>query len=225
MYKLYHHILCPFSRKVRAHMNSKHLEYELVAENFWLKRNDFIALNPAGQVPILLDQESDSVICGSNIIIEYLEEKHQDKNNFLGDSFVKKAETRRIQDWFDHKFFAEVTDPVLNERYLNRFLPYAKAPNSNILAIARSNLSVHFGYIDYLLETRKYLAGDMITVADFSAAAQISVLDYFSDINWQHFDSVKDWYSLIKSHKAFNEILQDNIAAITPPQWYAKLDF
>ncbi len=206
-------------------MNSKDLEYELVAENFWSKRRDFIALNPAGQVPILFDYENDNSICGSDAIIEYVEEKHNDKNSFLGECFVKRAEVRRLQSWFDSKFFTEITNPILNERYLNRFLPSAKAPNSNILAIARNNLAVHFGYIDYLLETRKYLAGDVVSVADFAAAAQISVLDYFSDINWQHYSNVKDWYSLIKSRRPFGEILQDNISTISPPNWYAKLDF
>ncbi len=224
MYKLYHHILCPFSRKVRAHLNSKGIEYELVGENFWVKRKEFIALNPAGQVPVLVD--GDKSICGSDVIIEYIEEKHQDGNNFLGDDYMQRAEVRRLQNWFDEKFFAESTDPILNERYLNRYLPGAKAPNSGILSIARNNLSVHFAYIDYLLESReKYLASDVMSVADIAAAAQISVLDYFADINWQHYANVKDWYSLIKSHKSFGEILQDSISSITPPNWYSKLDF
>lgn len=206
-------------------MNSKGLKYELVSENFWLKRKDFIALNPAGQIPVLFDEDNDVSICGSDVIVDYLEEKHDDGNSFIGDSYLKKAEVRRLQNWFDEKFFAEVTGPILNERFLNRYLPGAKAPNSNILSIARSNLAVHFAYIDYLLETRKYLAGDVVTVADFAAAAHISVLDYFADINWQHFANGKDWYSLIKSHKYFGEILQDELSSITPPAWYSKLDF
>ncbi len=203
-------------------MNSKNLNHELISENFWLRRKEFIAMNPNGQVPVLVD--GDVSICGSDVIIEYLEEKH-DKVVLLGDSLLKRAEVRRIQNWFDDKFFIEVTSPILNERYLNRYLPGAKAPNSGVLSIARSNLAVHFGYIDYLLETRQYLADDVVTVADFSAAAQISVLDYFADINWQHFANVKDWYSLIKSHKAFGEVLQDGVSTITPPVWYSKLDF
>lgn len=225
MYKLYHHTLCPFSRKVRTHMNCKNLEYELLSENFWLKNKDLIALNPAGQVPILRDLANDNVISGSDTIIEYLEEKYNQENNFLGGCFSSRAEVRRLQNWFDDKFYAEVTSPIIHERYLNRFLPDAKAPNPNILSIARNNLAVHFSYIDFLLQNSRYLAGENISVADFAAAGQISVLDYFSDINWQYYENVKEWYSMIKSQKSFSEILKDSVSTVTPPNWYSKLDF
>lgn len=225
MYKLYHHTLCPFSRKVRAHLNSKNLEYELLSENFWLKSKGLIALNPAGKVPILRDLANDNVISGSDIIIEYIEEKCNKEQNFLGQCFSSRAEVRRIQSWFDDKFFTEVTSPILHERYLNRFLPDAKAPNPNILSIARNNLAVHFSYIDFLLQNSRYLAGDAISVADFAAAGQISVLDYFSDINWQYYENVKEWYSLIKSQKSFGELLNDTVSTVNPPSWYSKLDF
>lgn len=225
MYRLYHHILCPFSRKVRAHLRSKEVDFELVEENFWERRKEFIALNPAGEIPILFDNSKSFGVCGSDVIIEYIEEKHVESRNFFGDNIEKKAESRRIENWFDRKFYSEVSKYILNERYFNRFLPDKKAPDSRVLRIARNNLNIHLNYIEYLLETRKYLAGDLISVADFSAAAQISVLDYFGDINWQHHRVVKDWYSLIKSHRAFGEILEDKIASVRPPEWYSKLDF
>ena len=81
------------------------------------------------------------------------------------------------------------------------------------------------GYIEYLLESRKYLASDQISIADFSAACQLSTLDYFGDINWSYYSVAKDWYSLIKSHKAFQEILKDRVANINPPEYYSNLDF
>ncbi len=225
MYRLYHHILCPFSRKVRAHLRSKNVDFELVGENFFERRKEFIAMNPAGTIPVLFDNSTGTVVCGSDVIIEYIEEKHTESRNFIGDSMVKKAESRRIQNWFDEKFYHEVSKYILNERYFNRYLPGIKSPNSEILRVARSNLNIHLSYIEYLLETRKYLAGDMISIADYCAAAHISVLDYFGDVNWQHHQSVKDWYSLIKSHKAFGEILKDRAPSVNPPEWYAKLDF
>lgn len=225
MYRLYHHVLCPFSRKVRAFLYSKEVDFELVAENFFQRRKEFVAMNPAGTVPILFENNSGVVICGSDVIIEYIEEKHEDSDSMLGLDALKRAEVRRIQNWFDQKFYQEVSKYVLNERYFNRYLPGAKAPDSNILRVARKNLNVHLNYIEYLLETRKYLAGDVISVADLSAAAQLSVLDYFGDINWQHHFSTKEWYSLIKSHRCFGEVLRDRVSSINPPEWYDKLDF
>ena len=225
MYRLYHHPICPFSRKVRVHMAAKEIGLELVTENFWERRKEFIAMNPAGTVPVLFDNSNSAVISESSAIIEYIEEKHDETRSFLGEGIVKRAEVRKIQSWFDLKFFNEVGKYVLNERYFNRYLPGAKAPDSEILRIARRNLNVHLSYIEYLLESRKYLAGEQISVADFAAASHLSVLDYFGDINWHHYNSVKEWYSLIKSHKVFSEILRDRIANINPPEWYSKLDF
>ena len=225
MYRLYHHSLCPFSRKVRVHMAAKEIGFELVPENFWERRKEFIAMNPAGTLPVLFDNANSVVISNSSTIVEYIEEKHQETKNFIGDSLVTRAEVRRLQNWFDEKFYNEVSKHVLNERHFNRYLPGVNAPDSEVLRVTRRNLNIHLSYIEYLLETRKYLGGDHISVADFSAAAQISVLDYFGDINWHHYLPAKDWYSLIKSHKIFGEILKDRIPNINPPEWYSKLDF
>lgn len=225
MYRLYHHPLCPFSRKIRVHLAAKEIGFELIQENFWERRKEFIAMNPAGTIPVLFDNQGTNLIIGSSVIVEYIEEKNLDTRNFLGDTFAKRAEIRRLQNWFDEKFFREVGIHVINERYFNRFLPGSHAPNSEILHIARKNLIVHLSYIEYLLESRKYLAGEQISVADFAAGSHLSVLDYFGDINWNHHLSVKDWYCLVKSHKIFSEMLKSRISKIDPPDWYSKLDF
>jgi len=225
MYRLYYHPLCPFSRKVRAHLTAKEIDFELVQENFWERRKEFIAMNPAGTVPVLFDNLSSNLIIYSSVICEYVEEKHVNTRNFFGDNSTKRAESRRLEHWFDDKFYHEVTKHILNQRYFNRFLSNSKAPDSEILRVARRNLNIHLSYIEFLLEGRKYLACDQVSVADFSAASHISVLDYFGDINWHHYAPVKDWYCLIKSHQIFNDIFRDRVANINPPEWYSKLDF
>ncbi len=225
MIHLYHHPLCPLSRKVRIHLAAKEIDFILVSENFWQRRKEFIAMNAAGTIPILFDDSTATTVCGSSVIVEYIEEKNNDGKNFIGDTPEIKAESRRIQNWFDEKFYNEVSKIILHERYFKRFTPGAHAPDSEILRVARLNLNMHLSYIEYLLENKKYLAQDQISIADFAAAAQISSLDYFGDINWQHHASVKDWYGLIKSHKIFSDILKDRITNINPPEWYSNLDF
>jgi glutathione S-transferase len=226
MYKLYHHPLCPFSRKIRIFLAAKEIEFELVAENVWERRKEFLAINPANTTPVLFDEENDFFVCNSSVIIEYIEEKHGQNNSFIGNSLASKAESRRIQSWFDEKFYQEVSKHILTEKYFNRFTPVAHQPNSEILRIARHNLNTHLSYIEYLIENQKYLASDdQITIADFAALGHISALDYFGDINWHHHEEIKNWYSLIKSHKFFNQILKDRVTNIFPPEYYSKLDF
>lgn len=182
-------------------------------------------MNPSGTIPVLFDNKNSAVIINSSVIIEYIEEKHKENHSFIGDHVVSRAEARRLQVWFDEKFYNEVGKHVLNERFFNRYKNSKSSPNSEVLRAVRRNLNIHLSYIEYLLETRKYLAGDQISIADFSAAAHISVLDYFGDINWNHYVPAKDWYSLIKSHKVFSEILKDRLPNIEPPEYYSKLDF
>ena len=53
---VYHLPLSPFSRKVRLFLAEKKLLFDLRAENVWQRREQFLAINPAGQVPVLVDE-------------------------------------------------------------------------------------------------------------------------------------------------------------------------
>ena len=62
-------------------------------------------------------------------------------------------------------------------------------------------------------------------MADISAAANLSILDYLGDIPWDDYKNAKLWYSKIKSRPCFKDILKDNIKGILPARHYANLDF
>ncbi|MFT5703525.1 MAG: glutathione S-transferase, partial [Rickettsiales bacterium] len=142
MYTLYHHIICPFSRKIRFLLSQKEIEFDLVKENFWERKKEFLALNAAGRVPVLFDLHNQYPICGSSAIAEYIEEKHDDSKNYFGESLAQRAETRRLQAWFDEKFYNEVSKHFLQERFFNR-LTGGGAPNPEILRLAKHNLNIH----------------------------------------------------------------------------------
>jgi glutathione S-transferase len=98
-------------------------------------------------------------------------------------------------------------------------------PNSEAIRIGKRNLMHHLSYIAYLLEKRQWLAGDYLTLADISAAAHLSCLDYLGDVEWGAHSKVKEWYALIKSRPAFRPILQDRIKGYVPPAHYTNPDF
>ena len=75
------------------------------------------------------------------------------------------------------------------------------------------------------MEKRKYLACDEFSMADVSAAAQLSVIDYLGDVPWEYARNVKLWYSKVKSRPSFKDILKDNIKGILPSRHYTNLDF
>ena len=56
MRKLYHFILCPFSRKVRILMGEKKLPFESVLVRPWEHNQPLADMNPEGMPPVLVEE-------------------------------------------------------------------------------------------------------------------------------------------------------------------------
>lgn len=220
---IYHFHLCPFSRKVRVFLREKGVDFELIAENFWEKRPKFFALNPAGQVPVLL--EGNYPICDSSAICEYIEEIVPDNIGLYGgaNSHVR-AEIRRLIAWFDQKFYNEVTKHIINERLI-RFCEGGGSPNSRYIRAAKNNLLYHIDYMTHIISKRQWFSGEGFSIADICAASHLSVLDYMNDVPWDHSSVLKEWYLLIKSRPSFRPLLDDRVLGFIPYTHYAALDF
>ena len=226
MRQLYHLPISPACRKVRLVMAEKGLDFELVEERDWERRDEFLMLNPAGEVPVLLVEEGEPV-SGATPIAEYLEETAPGVK-LLPEEPLARAEVRRLVDWFDRKFAAEVSDGLIFEKVTRRFLSAADgggAPDMIVVRAALHNLRYHLDYICYLMEERNWLAGEALTLADLTAAAHLSCLDYVGDVPWAQYPGAKDWYVRIKSRPGFRGILADHLAGMPPPKLYANLDF
>lgn len=221
MYRLFHQPLSPFCRKIRLVLAEKKIEVDLVEEKTWEKRMDFMRMNPAGKVPVL--KVDDLVLADSNAIFEYLEETMPDPP-LLPKRPAARAEARRLVGWFDDKFHHEVTANLLYER-VNKRLARSGYPDSENIKAGMRNIKYHLDYIGWLMDNRRWLAGDEMTIADFTAAAHLSCLDYVGDVDWSRNAGLQEWYSKIKSRPAFRSILADLVPGFTPPQHYADLDF
>ena len=219
---LYHLWLSPFCRKVRIALMEKQLDFELSAENTWERRQEFLALNPAGEVPVLVESDG-TALSGSDAICEFLDEVHPDPP-LLGRQAMGRAEVRRLVHWFDGKFDAEVTETLVGEKIMKRFLGRG-APNSQTVRAGHTNIHHHLDYIGYLTERRKWLAGDDFSFADIAAAAHLSTVDYQGDVPWKQHQEAKDWYARVKSRPSFRSLLEDNIPGAPPQKQYANLDF
>jgi glutathione S-transferase len=225
MRTIYHYPLCPFSRKVRLCLSEKKLDFHMEVENYWEKRPDLLRLNPAGQVPVLVDLNG-AIINDDTAIIEYLEEVYPERPLITG-GHRERAEIRRLVGWFDKKMYHEATYPLILEKVIKRFSKaYAgQGPNSLLIRQAKTAIPYHLEYIAWLIDRRNWLAGDDYTIADITAAAHISVLDYFGDIPWEKHTSVKDWYVRIKSRPTFRHIIQERLPGFPPVPHYIELDF
>ena len=199
----------------------KKVLFVLKEEEPWNMSKDLKKLNPAGDLPVFIFDGQ--IISGNYSVTEYLEERYAEPKLLTGDS-KHRAEIRRLCDWFDQKFYNEVFKYIVGEKVFKRFkngLP----PDSKILKAGMNNLKFHLEYIDWLTERNNYLAGSEFTLADITAAAHLSILDYLGDIDWDVHKNAKLWYSTIKSRPSFKEILKDTIKGIYPSTHYQNLDF
>jgi len=221
MAKLYHVPLSPFCRKVRLVLAEKKIECELSEERYWDRTPEFLRRNPAGKVPVL--RIDGLTLTESAAICEYIEETCPEPP-LMPRGAEARHEVRRLVGWFDDKFHAEVTSKLLYERVNKKVMKQGFPDSGNVKSGARA-IKLHLDYMAFLLDRRRWLAGDAMTLADFAAAAHLSALDYISDVDWTRSEAVRDWYAKIKSRPAFRGILADQVPGFPPPAHYADLDF
>ncbi|MBA49806.1 MAG: FtsZ-binding protein FzlA [Paracoccus sp. (in: a-proteobacteria)] len=219
--RLYHSTLSPFCRKVRLVLAEKKIEVELVEEKYWENPPDLKRRNPAGKLPVL--RFRGTMLAESQAIVEYIDEVVSE-SPLMPRGALDRHEVRRLCAWFDDKFNSEVTQPILNERVWKKILR-SGYPDSRAVKDGLRAIKEHIDYLAGLLEDRRWLAGGAMSLADFTAAAHFSCLDYISDVDWDRSEVLRDWYATIKSRPAFRGVLADQVPGIQPAPHYAELDF
>lgn len=222
---LHHFPLDPASRQVRLALGEKRLAFGEVQVRYWERPKSLTALNASGLIPVLVEAEDgkELVLCESRAILDHLEEVAPEPA-LLGRAAGERAEARRLLQWFDRKFEYEASGYILHEKMEKRLLGMG-APDLANLRQGRDGLRSHMFYIDKLLQEREWLAGRRLSLADFAAAAHLSVIDYFGDVAWGDFPAVKTWYMKLKSRPCFRPLLADRWPGLAPAKHYDDLDF
>ena len=230
MITLYHHPFCPHSRFIRLVLGEHDLEPALVEERAWERRREFLLLTPEGATPVLTEPGQPTVT-GANIIAEYLDETRGallGNRRLMPESPSGRVETRRLMEWFNSKFFTEVTNWLVGEKIYKRFKSPEKgggAPDMEAVRVGRANLRYHLRYIGHLIGARNWLAGERMSFADLAAAAHLSCVDYLGDVPWLEDEIAKNWYARMKSRPAFRALLAEKLPGVSPSPAYADLDF
>ncbi len=230
MLTLFHSPLCPHSRFVRIALGEYGVNPRLVEERTWERRHEFLALNPAGTTPVLVE-EGRPPVPHAAIIAEYLDETRGaelGEHRLLPREINARVEVRRLAGWFNEKFFAEVTGPLVTERVFKRHMTLGQGggpPDTDAIRAALKNIRYHLPYIGWLVRTRDWLAGERLSYADLAAAAHLSSVDYLGDVPWSEDEAAKTWYARVKSRPSFRPLLIEIHAGIAPSKTYADLDF
>jgi len=223
---LHHFPLDPASRLVRLALGEKRLPFTENSVRYWERPKELTKMNPSGLIPVLVEAEAGKaplVLCEPRAILDHLEETYAEPSLFAADS-AERAESRRLITWFEKKFDYEVSSYILHEKIEKRLLRMG-SPDLGNLRHGRDGLKAHLFIIDDLLQAREWLAGKRLSLADFAAAAHLSVIDYFGDVPWRDYPAAKTWYMKLKSRPCFRPLLSDRWPGLAPAGHYDDLDF
>ena len=231
MHKLTQFRMCPRSRSIRLALGELAIEMELIEERPWEWRPAFLAINPAGELPVL-ELDGNLLLSGAYSISEYIAEEvklHPGDGGavplFPGNR-EDRAEVRRLVDWFHGKMDNEVTRELMTQKVHNLFSKGApRSPDLDTMRAIRANLRYHLSYVAFLGGQRRWLAGEELSFADLAAAGHFSVIDYLGEVPWEDYPDAKSWYQRVKSRKSFRPLLADRIPGLPPPVAYSDLDF
>jgi len=228
---LHHHPLSTGSRLVRLIFAEYGETPNLLEEVPWQRREGLLELNPAGTLPVLID-DNEAVVSGPLVVAEYLLETRGarigETQALLSADPTVRAETRRLAGWFLDKLEAEVTGYLLREKFYKRRMRKEEgggSPDAAAIRAARANVRYHVRYIGYLTAQHHGLAGRDVSIADLAAAAAISVIDYLGEVPWDEDAHARAWYARIKSRPSFRPLLSDQVRGMPAAQHYADLDF
>lgn len=224
MKRLWHWSIDPLARTVRLVLGEKRCAIDLVHVLPWAQPDELASMAPGARAPVMVDTSGEEKVSavGTHAICEYLEETIP-APRLLPFVAQERAEARRL--WrYSEDSFADVNATLLTER-VNQWVRRVREPDSGALRTGVHALKSRMTFLNGLAESRPYMAGRMLTLADLSIAAHLSAYDYFGDVPWDMTPDLKAWYSRIKSRPSFRPLLADKVDGTRPARHYADLDF
>lgn len=144
---------------------------------------DFRAINPMGEVPVLVDTERDYTLTQSGAIQDYAVHL---SGKLTGDTREDRREILRWILWDNHKLSSQVG----MTRFLMNFLPEDKRP-AEVIGFMQGRLKAAYATLNAGLETRDWLVGDAITTADIACCGYLFYPEPFGfdRSDWPHIDA------------------------------------
>ena len=225
MKRLYHWPLDPHGRTVRLALGEKNHTAELVESPPWSPHPDVSRFAPGARAPMLVDTDGTGgrvAASGTRAILEHLEETSRDIR-LLPITPHDRAEARRIWQWCEESM-ADVNASLLAER-VSQAVRRGRTPDSTALRTGAHALRGRLTVLNALAESRPWLAGRALSLADLSVAGHLSAYDYFGDVDWAGAPDLKAWYAKLKSRPAMRAVLADRLDGARPAAHYTDPDF
>ena len=214
MARLIQLLLSPTSRMVRLAAGEKRIPCTLVP-----------AEDACAHLPVWLEDDGPP-ITGIWAIVDHLENTWPDPA-LLPEDAGERGEALRLLDWGLTIFHEEVTRRIVFEKASQTQTGSfgRRPPNMDIIRAGRAALRTTLPGLGALAESRGFLAGRQLSLADLALASHLSALDYYGEIPWPDFPALTEWYYRLKSRPSFRTLLADRVPGQPPAAHYGELDF
>ena len=192
--KLYMTPLSPNVRRVRItaavleiHLQETRLDFAKGEH----KHPQYLALNPNGAVPTLVD--GDFVLTESRAIMQYLAAKKPESGLIPRDE-QGRADLARWQFW-DASHFSPQLGTLTFEKIIKPMMSLGE-PRQDKIEEAFANLRRFCAVLDKSLDGKEHLVGGSLTIADLTIASSLMYASR-TDVPLDDFSNVRSWFSRI----------------------------
>jgi len=198
MFRLYSTPLSANGRKALAVVHHLELAPEIVQVNVYKgegRTREFLAVNPLGKIPALID--GDLTLWESNAILIYLSEAHGGHRLWSREP-KRRADIARWLFWESSQWQPALV-PVLTPTVAA--LLFGTPPPA---AVGWNDAGVEpmLQFLESELQRRQYVAGDELTLADFSVAGMMTYLRA-AHFPFADFAGIAAWYARIEALPAW----------------------
>jgi glutathione S-transferase len=200
--KLYMNTLSPNVRRVRLTASVLGLELEEQVVDLRKgeqKAPEFLALNPNGQVPTLVD--GTFVLTESRAIMQYLATK-KPASGLLPRDEQARAEVTRWQFW-DSSHFSPQIGTLAFQRVLKQMFGMGE-PDASKVEEALTNFRRFAAVLNQHLEGKRYVVGDALTLADLTIACSLMHAKQ-ADVPLAEFPNLHALFSRISDTEAWKK--------------------
>jgi len=187
--KLYSMNMSNNCRRVNATIQHLGLDVQVVEQTMPdLKKPEFLALNPNGKVPTLVD--GDLTLWESRAIMQYVASKKPGNTLWPNDP-KGQANIARWQFW-EAAHLSKGTGAYAFEKLFKKIF-MKMDPDPVALAVGEKEWRTFAPVLNAQLEARKWIIGDVLTLADFSVGACFSYAEP-SGLPWDDYKHIKAWW-------------------------------
>jgi glutathione S-transferase len=200
--KLFVNLLSPNVRRVRltAAVLGLQLEEEIVDFTKGAQRRpEYLALNPNGAVPTLVD--GDFVLAESRAIMQYLASKKPESELLPRDARAR-ADVTRWQFW-DASHFSPQLGTLTFQKVLKPMFGMGE-PDASKIDEALTNLRRFAAVLDKHLAGKQFVVGNALTIADLTLASSLMYAKQ-SDAPIDEFPNLQAWFARMSEMDAWKK--------------------